>query len=317
MKLQEKNKKHFFQDFFTPEGYFVKEVVLILAETLVKINKIALGYAKEMQKRILSLNGFDIIKYEQIVDILAEITIAKHAFEIADKNVEGEVKLFETEPGLEQKKKTPEFRTSLNGINYAIEVKCPSLTKHAANRTRGPYQLPARNDILKNHTFAKEENLVLPKDNPIKDFLISANQKYEAYKETYPDDFRILVIVWDQFMYEPSSVLMNDFTSIFTKNSFIKDENETVEKFENVDGVIVVKHLHNINGYLQKTPLLNGCKNVLDFNGKNEHNTFFQNPYGRTVPQTIIENFQCVPVTDETKTVLPSDYAVIDWIMWM
>jgi len=120
----------------------------------------------------------------------------------------------------------PEFRSATGGIFYCAEVKTPALLKQQRLRSRGNIvQLPARFDGAKEiaQNIAGEDNILLPRDNPIKDFLESSNQKFESYQRYYPEDYRLLLIVWDDYIYEPISVLLSPFKGLLTPNSFSKD----------------------------------------------------------------------------------------------
>jgi hypothetical protein len=52
--------------------------------------------------------------------------------------------------------------------------------------------------------------MTLPRDNPVKDFLVSADAKFEHFKETDANFIGVLVIIWDDFIYEPISSLISE-----------------------------------------------------------------------------------------------------------
>lgn len=84
---------------------------------------------------------------------------------------------------------------------------------------------------------------MLPRDNPIKDFLISANEKFRIFKQSNAAFLSTLVIVWDDFIYEPISAISPPQAGLFTENSFAKDDDGNPLKFEYVDCVIITRHL--------------------------------------------------------------------------
>jgi hypothetical protein len=70
--------------------------------------------------------------------------------------------------------------------------------------------------------------------------LYSANENFEGFKK-YDNNFcGILVIVWDDYIYEPLTSLVSQSSGLFTDASFAKDKNNNILRFNNVDGVVLV-----------------------------------------------------------------------------
>jgi hypothetical protein len=80
---------------------------------------------------------------------------------------------------------------------YGIEVKAPALQTHIKTRHANSMQVPAR--LFTPEMLAAlrrpDEAMTLPRDNPVKDFLRSANTKFAAFKDEVEDFVGILVIV--------------------------------------------------------------------------------------------------------------------------
>jgi hypothetical protein len=89
---------------------------------------------------------------------------------------------------------------------------------------------------------AGDDGITLPRDNPVKDFLVDADAKFKAFKSK-ADCTTVLVIVWDDFIYEPITALAHPKSGLLTANSFAKDANGSPMKFPNVDAVVLVRHL--------------------------------------------------------------------------
>ena len=51
------------------------------------------------------------------------------------------------------------------------------------------------------------EATTLPRDDPVKDFLVSANAKFEHFKKADAPNFvGVLVIVWDDFIWQDQPI---------------------------------------------------------------------------------------------------------------
>ncbi len=136
----------------------------------------------------------------------------------------------------------------LSGTKLLIEVKCRQFITHHNNRGMAAIELPSRADGLQelaSHILKEGETMVLPRDNVVKDFLSSADSKFASFKQEDPTCLCVLVIVWDDFAYEPISSLLNEHSGLLTNKSFYK-ENGSVVKFNNIDAVLIVRHSHQL-----------------------------------------------------------------------
>lgn len=200
---------------------------------LSEIDEACPGYSEEMLRRISQIEGIGTDKLQAIIQILAEIYVTQGAVAAADVDEAGRL-LFNHEPR-SGRGKNPEFETRARAHWYAIEVKAPGLVVHAQERTQRRLQLLTRIAPSKYYN----EPATLPRDNPVKDFLISANSKFKQYAVHRPCAFRILTIVWDDAGQEPISALCNSISGLLTENSFYKDKNGRAVTYEFVDGIVI------------------------------------------------------------------------------
>jgi hypothetical protein len=309
-KLKEELNKvtddHFLKYFFWNNP--IHPLLISLAGSISAIDSVSVGYAEEMIKRIVSLSGKSEDTLENILSIFSEILVSKHAVDIADE-INGK-KYFVPEPGLREGRKNPEFRSILNDKPYCVEVKKPRLIKHANTRFN-PVHIPARSSITSAFTG---EQLTLPRDNPIKDFLKSAQEKFEDYITEYPDDYRFLFIMWDDHMYEPISALLHPAKGLLTNNSFFKDSDGNPITFPLIDGIFIVKHLHNFWNALLEKEIEPELKHPFQYRKGAPFHAFIQNPHGRKVPEEFIREYEGMP---EILFNMFADYAITDVIFWV
>ena len=150
-----------------------------------------------------------------------------------------------------------------------------------------------------------------PRDNPVKDFLVSAEEKFAPFKQENNNFSSILVIVWDEYVHEPIASLIHPFSGLFTSNSFAQNANGEALRFPNVDGVVIIGHLHQLIRATRDEPLIPPCCHPLDY-GQDEDfpmKVFIANPHGATVPDILLKCLQAhSPSLDDE-----SEYAPRDW----
>jgi hypothetical protein len=309
-KLTEKNERHFFVyhiNYRTNFGFlhpFIQQLALVLYD----IDQVYQGYALEMIGRITRCKGQLPDRYEELLTMLAEIHVTHRAIIVADE-VNGE-KIFVHEPRSHANGKNPEFRSCTNGIYYAVEVKAPKLLKHQQMRSQGGIQYTSRWNFS---PFGENvEHIIYPRDNPIKDFLISAQAKFNEYVTIYPDDFRLLFIVWDDYIYEPISALQHPSSGLFTSRSFARDEKGQPLTFDLVDGVIILRHLHQFKLALAEQELINDIVHPFQYVNKPFPCAFIQNPHGRKVPDILLDEF----IATSPDGLPGSEYQVTDIVFW-
>lgn len=268
------------------------------------------GFAKSFLDKMFSISGREKYRphYEQLMQSLAELIVIRQMVEFEwSKPPE-----FTYEPSPEGSGKNPELSIEFDKYEIGVEVKCPSLLEHSEDRLRKPFQIPARslareglNSILDGE---ESENVILPRDNPVKDFLISSNNTRE--KRFYG----VLPIVWDDFIFEPISALISTSSGLFTQRSFARDEDDKPLKFENVNGVVIIRHSHQFVRASQERPLLDSKRHGLDYgrDGEFPPKAFVPNPYAEDVPQEVLDSFQAYLPSPE----MGAEYQPIDVISW-
>ena len=112
--------------------------------------------------------------------------------------------------------------------------------------------------------FIDPEKATLPRDNPIKDFLVSAESKFEQF-EAEENFVGVLVIVWDDFIYEPLSSLLHPSSGLLTENSFYKDLEGNPFEFKSVGAVVVIRQLHEIVRACHDEQLADGLVHPLQY----------------------------------------------------
>lgn len=270
------------------------------------------GFAKTMVDNIASISGSEKHEphYEQLLQRLAELLIIR---QVVSYNWETEVKI-EYEPTAGNSKKNPEVTVNVKEFSFGVEVKAPSLLNHIRVRKAGKLQIAARSPYAKG-AMKWDKEASLPRDNPIKDFLISANEKFKQFKSGNPAFLGLLVIVWDDHVYEPISSLLHPVNGLFTPNSFAKDTNNQPLQFNYLDGVIIVRHLHQFISSSRDEPLVDDRIHPFDYgvDGQFPPKIFIPAPNGQPIPSEILNCFQAEPFDRST---MGAEYIPTDFVFW-
>lgn len=187
--------------------------------------------------------------FEQLLQLLAEVLVIRALSNCAWP--EGSALAYE--PVNPTTGRRPELSVELDDQVLLIEVKCPALIDHQHRRADAEYHLPARGvagEFLQG--LGDLNRLVLPRDNVVKDFLLSSEEKFRAFSQFKPTR-GVLVIVWDQHLYEPISSLRHPESGLFTANSFARDLDGNRILFKSVEGVIVMDGLGQLGAAAQET----------------------------------------------------------------
>jgi hypothetical protein len=306
------NKWHFFKyhfNFYNKEGEhpLAKSIVDAILQIENKIPKAGLDYLKKIENINSKENATQ--HYDQLLQVLAELTIVNHTVDFNWNNL----KSLQYEPKSSTSNKNPEILITTNDLQIAIEVKSPEFVKKHNQRADNPIQLPSRSDLIKQVDTSKT---TLPRDNVVKDFLISANEKFEGFKKDNPTTYCLLVIVWDDFVYEPISAISSPQAGLFTENSFAKDEEGNHLKFENIDCVIITRHLLPIICGTRGYSLPDQSRHPLDYGREGEFpfKVMIPNPKSEMpIPQEMVDCYQ----TRELSPELGSEYRPQDIINWI
>ncbi len=141
--------------------------------------------------------------------------------------------------------RNPELVVSTPNLRLGVEVKAPALLAHEEKRGSRPLQAGGRlfpASRLEEMAGGKEK-LTLPRDNPVKDFLASADGKFAGFRAADADFYGVLAIVWDDFIYEPITALLHPASGLLTENSFARHEEDEPLRFPNVDAILLISHL--------------------------------------------------------------------------
>jgi hypothetical protein len=263
---------HFSHKLYGGEHPLAEAVVQVCLE----VEKTLPGFAKGMIDRIASISGREKYEphYEQLLQVLAELQVIRQVITYTWPYT---VK-FQWEPTVGNSKKNPELTIQAGYDVVGIEVKAPSLFQHIRTRGKNDVQLVTRNLFPKDKI--PSESTTLPRDNPIKDFLTSANEKFESFKQQNEDFVGLLIIVWDDFIYEPITALLSPMSGLFTEKSFALDKTGKPIRFENVDGVVLIRHLHQLINATRDEPFIDHCQGPLDYgrDGEFPPKVFIPNP---------------------------------------
>lgn len=231
--------------------------------------------------------------YEQILQLFAEVLVIN---QILKMPWSGETSFMFEPAGTNGLR--PDFCVVDRNGAYNFEVKAPSLLSHQRKRASAGAQIPIRTEReLTAFLRQTHSNILLPRDNPIKDFLISAESKFSGFPRQ--SGANILVIVWDDFIYEPVGSLTSENAGLLTRNSFYRSGTDAVF-FESIDAVFCFRHMNVFQEGLAERPLPDGRTNMFDLS-RNPHtpNVFVPTPWGNTCPQFIIDGFGALRHDDE------------------
>lgn len=291
------------------EHPFAKSII----DSCMAIERKIPGYSKRMIDHVASIKGRDryLPHYDQLKQILAELLVVSH---LAGQYLDAE---FEDEPSIGESKKNPEITIKTNEYFLGVEVKSPKLREHVEQRSSRDVQLPGRMPIAGQliEQAGGKENVTIPRDNPVKDFLISADEKFSEFKKELDNFYGILVIVWDDHIYEPITSLISEHSGLFTANSFAKDNEGNPLVFRNIDAVIVIRQLHIFVEAAAERPLIDGKRSALDYGAADQFpfKVIIPNPTGKEVPLEVSDAFHAV----ETSHKLGAEYMPQEYIMWI
>lgn len=231
--------------------------------------------------------------YEQLLQLLSEILVVRQLV----RHQWPAPAAFALEPTAPGSKKNPELTVDLGHTLVAVEVKAPSFLDHRSARATHDAQLVARSGYLQelSNAVGGRDKVLLPRDNPIKDFLISADAKFAPFRSVAPHDFYgVLVIVWDDFVQEPLNALVHPRAGLLTPESFATDSTGQPLPFENVDGVILVRHLHQFVTAAAEQILVDQWPAVFEWGDRTMFppKPYVPNPRGRPLPDWILDAFE-------------------------
>lgn len=248
--------------------------------------------------------------YEMLMQKLAEILVLHRLLHLPWPH--GTMTVHE--PAATPNGKRPELKVDTPEAIYLFEVKAPSLLSHQRACAKNPAQFPGRIfDAATRQRLAEGQEPTLPRDNPIKDFLASADEKFAPFvgeKECYG----VLVIVWDDHVFEPITSLVHEPSQgLLTSNSFAKINGLPVQ-YLRIDAVVIVRHLL----YFQQgaAEQLSERRHAFDFGGEHDlPNVLVPVPGGKRLPEFIVNGLRALPYDHEAMREL-ADYRPQEFVMW-
>lgn len=272
----------------------------------------AAGIGTSLLDELCSIGGReeDETQYEQLLQKLAEILIIERIVQCPWP----EGATFEHEPAAVPGGPRPELLVRYSDQSLVIEVKTPSLLNHIRARATNPIQLAYRSGIqLEVARDLARGSITLPRDNPVRDFLRDAERKFVGFRDSTTTT--LLVIVWDDFIYEPISVLVNPGSGLLTDRTYSQLPDGSPEAFPNVDAVIAVRHLdYFIQG--SREAHLPDRQSAMDFGSDQAlPNVLFQAHGGRALPADVIHRLRAVPHEHPGLRAF-ADYNPQDMVMW-
>lgn len=148
------------------------------AESLINVSihcdRVIPGFARQMIDNIASICGKEkfVPHYEQLIQRLAELHILH---QLLTYNW-SKPTTFKYEPTAGISKKNPEVTINLQNITIGVEVKAPALLTHRQMMRGNTTQLLSRAQSIENIRLSQPsqtlDDVILPRDNPVKDFFI-------------------------------------------------------------------------------------------------------------------------------------------------
>lgn len=301
--------KYHFQ--FFKNGIFLHPLANSIAILCSDLENKKENLGKSYIKKIESFCGREkfLPHYEQLLQTLSELMVV-HKATTYDWSPDYEII---QEPTTNESKKNPEISIQIESIKIGIEVKSPEFFKKALERSSKSQQISTRTQIFE--TVKKNETM-LPRDNTLKDFFQSANEKFLPFKKESEQFIGVLVVVWDDFIYEPISAIAPYARGLFSENSFVKDNKGEIEKFLGVDCVILTRHLLPIVKATRDEAIPDLYRYPLDYGleGEFPFKVFYNNPWSKQkINPSIYRCFQAIePGAHLGAEYLPSDF--INWI---
>jgi hypothetical protein len=275
------------------------------------------GFAGRTIDALLATGGVEKHRphYEQLLQLLSEVLIVRHLA----RHAWPQPAVFALEPTAPGSHKNPELTVQVDETLIAVEVKAPSLLAHQEARAEHEAQLVARSGYLEQVSSAVggKDKVLLPRDNPVKDFLISADEKFAPFRAVAPGAFYgVLVIVWDDYIQEPLNSLIHPRAGLFTPNSFALGENGQPLAFSNVDGVVLVRHLHQFVRASREEPLGDAWPGVFDYGTREMFppKAYVPNPSGQALPSFVVDAFEAILWSDLAGAEYSGASDVIFWI---
>lgn len=285
-----------------------------ILQTCASLDDCTKGIGRQLLGDLLQIGGRekDEGQYEQLLQKLAEMLVLERIIRAewpADTT-------FEYEPQAIPNGPRPELLVTAGDTRLVIEVKAPSLLQHIRNRASNGTQLTYRDGVPLPiaEEISDDKGITLPRDNPVFDFLKSADRKFEGFRDGKTAS--LLVIVWDDYIYEPISALMNEQSGLLTPQSFKRAPNtDTALTFPNVDAIVALRHLNDFISASREEPLHDRTSGM-DFGDDHAMpNVAFDVSDINAVPPHVYKQLRALPFGHEA--LWGAEYQVMDMVFWV
>lgn len=268
------------------ETYFAQDTL----NALVRCDDSMPGFANAMLDRVASFTGaeMNLADYGQVLRWLGELVVTHHFV-----TWQWPVPVtFEHEPAVPPDGMNPEVLITAKDWRFGVEVKTPDVESFAASRHQCETQYLAR-VATQNAAPAPAGSTVYPRDNPVKDFLQSANAKFAGFRED-ANFYSALFIVWDDFINEPISGLLSPSSGLLTPNSFDREDDGTARTYPAVDAVVLLRQQHQLRLGTANQPPADERASFLDYGAVDRFppNAVIPLATGREPPDAVVEVLQ-------------------------
>jgi hypothetical protein len=304
---------HWFQYHFSrlPPTRFGQSII----DACIRLETVRTGLGLEFLAEIARLGGRDRDwrDYDQILQKLAELLVINA---VAGMN-------WPATPSIQVEERAPGSPKGVDCVatrperKYGFEIKAPALLAHRKNRAENDLQIPGRfvpHDHLERISEIALSGVTLPRDNPVYDFLVSANKKFAPFKQM--GDFTgILVIVWDDFIYEPITSLRHERCGLLTPDSY-KRTGDQPECYPFVDAVILLRHLTYFTAAAAEEPLSDHRRDAFHIGGEGAlPNVIIPVTGGNQIPDYILKGLRAFPLSDPLFE-HAAEYQPLDFVWW-
>lgn len=295
---------------FAPEPGGETPFASITLDALPRCDAVMPGYADAMLTTLESIGGRDrdMDDYESIRQWLGELVVVRH-FVTWPWPTTVTFEYEPTAPGFATK---PEITITAPCWRLGIEVKTPDLRQLAGNRTRNDWQMLAR---VPGGREGMPGSITLPRDNPVKDFLVSADRKFAGFRKQDKTFRSVLVIVWDDFINEPLSALKSPASGLLTSKTFHVDDNGRPHKYPNVDVVVLLRQQHQLKEGMANRPPIDERYSFLDYGGLKRFppNAVVVNPNGQPLNEAMVQSLQAYPPDIS----MGAEYEPAELVIWV
>jgi len=311
MEAMAKTGFHWFQQQFVtvPHHLFAASII----GACVSIDRVAPAIGTALLCELSSIGGRDRHEphYEQLLQKLSEILVIQRI--VSAQWPQGTT--FEHEPAAAPNGPRPELLVTTPSARLVVEVKTPSLLRHIRNRSENRTQFPYRGGLSGELAAASAEGgVTLPRDNPILDFLKDAERKFVGFRAD-ANTTSLLVIVWDDYIYEPISTLVNQGTGLLTENTFAKQSDGQPLIFPNIDCVVALRHLHYFMLASQDKHIARS--HAMDFGDETDvPNVSFELANGRAMPPMLLDHLRARS-HDDPGLKFFAEYNPQDVVLWV